>query len=143
MFSLIITIISIALVVALVAATMYHGGDVLTQGRTEADAAAFVAGAQQITGAASMHLALEGTAALGDGAAGIKTALVDTSYLSSVPSVEGEWISLTANSLVAEVTSDDVCTALAGDASDTYTCAAATVANGALAVGDNQFTFKY
>jgi hypothetical protein len=59
MFSLIITIVSIALVVALVAATMYHGGDTLTQGRTTADAAAFVSGAQQIGGAQVMHISLE------------------------------------------------------------------------------------
>lgn len=55
MFSLIITIISIALVVALVAATMYYGGSALNQGTVKADAAGFVAGAQQISAALSMH----------------------------------------------------------------------------------------
>lgn len=60
MFSLIITIVSIALVVALVAATMYHGGDTLTQGRTTADAAAFLTGAEQIAGAFKMYEALQG-----------------------------------------------------------------------------------
>lgn len=60
MFSLIITIVSIALVVALVAATMYHGGDTLTQGRNAASASAFVNGAEQIAGGYKMHQALNG-----------------------------------------------------------------------------------
>jgi hypothetical protein len=55
MFSLIITIISIALVVALVAATMYYGGSALNQGTVKADAAGFVAGAQQIAAALTIH----------------------------------------------------------------------------------------
>lgn len=79
MFSLIITIVSIALVVALVAATMYHGGDTLTQGRNTAEAGAFLTGAEQIAGAYKMYEALEGQ----------KTnsgqALVDASYLKSIP----------------------------------------------------------
>ena len=114
MFSLIITIVSIALVVALVAATMYYGGDTLTQGRTQADAAAFVAGAQQITGSASMFTALEGAApaALQD--------LVDEDYLSSIPTAEfaagGEWVLDSANRvLTANVASADVCGVLAED----------------------------
>lgn len=131
MFSLIITIISIALVVALVAATMYHGGDVLTQGRVEADAAGVVAGAQQITGAAAMHLALAGKAAAD------VNALVTAKYLSSVPSIEGTWGALGANSLTATNLSDAVCDSLAADGSDTYGCVkGATDA-------ENTFSFKY
>ena len=79
MFSLIITIVSIALVLALVAATMYHGGDTLTQGRVTADAAAFVSGAQQVGGAATMYLSLEGSAPAD------VAALVTKSYLASAP----------------------------------------------------------
>ncbi len=111
MFSLIITIVSIALVVALVAATMYHGGDTLTQGRVTADAAAFVSGAQQIAGAQVMHLSLEGTAAstVTGGAAG--TDLVADKYLASAPVVKGgAWALDTANKLVTNtVTSAAVC----------------------------------
>ena len=81
MFSLIITIVSIALVVALVAATMYHGGDTLTQGRTTANAAQFVAGAMQIGGAAVMYKSLEGT-----DSPDIPT-LVSKKYLASTPVV--------------------------------------------------------
>ena len=136
MFSLIITIVSIALVVALVAATMYYGGDTLTQGRTQADAAAFVAGAQQITGAASMFTALEGAApaVLGD--------LVTQNYLSSLPSAEfaaGETWNLDPvnRTLTAVVASADVCTALEERGGDLYGCVSA----GDPAV--NTFTFNY
>ena len=80
MFSLIITIVSIALVVALVAATMYHGGDTLTQGRSTAKAAEYVAGAQQIAGAFTMHQALTGATASNTGE------LVTAGMLKSVPS---------------------------------------------------------
>ncbi|KVP96610.1 hypothetical protein WJ97_12050 [Burkholderia ubonensis] len=115
MFSLIITIISIALVVALVAATMYSGGDTLTNGRTTADAAAFVTGAQQIGGAQVMHLSLEGQAAatVSGGTAG--TDLVLDKYLASAPVVKqdatGGWLLDTANRLVTnKVAADTVCT---------------------------------
>ncbi|KVP75152.1 hypothetical protein WJ96_05160 [Burkholderia ubonensis] len=115
MFSLIITIISIALVVALVAATMYSGGDTLTNGRTSADAAAFVTGAQQISGAQVMHLSLEGKVAttVSGGAAG--TDLVLDKYLASAPVVKadaaGVWALDTALKLVTNtVATDPVCT---------------------------------
>ena len=60
MFSLIITIVSIALVVALVAATMYHGGDTLSQGRNSATAAEYVNGAHQIASAITILKAQNG-----------------------------------------------------------------------------------
>ena len=108
MFSLIITIVSIALVVALVAATMYHGGDTLTQGRTTADAAAFVSGGQQVAGAATMYLSLE-SAAPADVAA-----LITKKYLASAPVVKGDALSLGTNIATNKVVesanvSDAVC----------------------------------
>ena len=83
MFSLIITIVSIALVVALVAATMYHGGDTLTQGRNSADASAYVNGAQQVAAAAVMQDTTTG--ALPADAA----AQVAGKFLTSIPVVKG------------------------------------------------------
>lgn len=122
MFSLIITIISIALVVALVAATMYHGGDVLNQGRAEADAAAVVTGAQQISGAATMQLALVGQ---NTNLAG----LVTDGYLSSLPTVPGgattDWaLDTTAKtvSIAGAVLSDAVCAAITDKGDPAYTC---------------------
>jgi hypothetical protein len=87
MFSLIITIVSIALVVALVAATMYHGGDTLTQGRASAQASAYVTGAEQIAGAYQMNQALNGPEILK------ARDLVTAKMLSSVPALftEADW----------------------------------------------------
>ena len=134
MFSLIITIVSIALVVALVAATMYHGGDTLTQGRTTADAAAFVSGAQQIGGAQVMHISLESTPALtiSGGAAG--TDLVLDKYLASAPVVKGTgWTLDTAAKLVKNVAlTKDVCLAIDKSAG----VSAATLATGTVVAAD-------
>jgi hypothetical protein len=55
MFSLIITIISIALVAALAIATLYYGGSAFTEGNTRATASAIVNQAQQIGGAATLY----------------------------------------------------------------------------------------
>ncbi len=107
MFTLIIAIISIALIVATIAATMYHGGDTLTQGRSAADAAAFVTGAQQISGAEVMHLSLTSTDAttVSGGAAG--TDLVLDKYLNSAPVVKGGvWALDTVNKLVTNTVTD-------------------------------------
>lgn len=60
MFSLIITIAAIALVVALVAATMYSGGDVLTEGRATATAAAYEVQGGQMLGAMDIYAASNG-----------------------------------------------------------------------------------
>jgi hypothetical protein len=107
MFTLIIAIISIALIVATIAATMYHGGDTLTQGRTAADAAAFVTGAQQISGAEVMHLSLTSVEAttVSGGAAG--SDLVVDKYLNSAPVVKGGvWAIDTVNKLVTNTVTD-------------------------------------
>lgn len=55
MFSLIITIISIALVAALALATLYFGGDAFNQGSAKAAASTVVNQAQQINGANTLH----------------------------------------------------------------------------------------
>ena len=93
MFSLIITIISIALVVALVAATMYYGGSALNQGSVKADAAGFVAGAQQISTAISMaELDGVGNARsfvdMGFMAQSFMASLISSNYLATVPQVK-------------------------------------------------------
>lgn len=82
MFSLIITIVSIALVVALIAATAYYGGDALSQGRNSADAAAYVTSAQQITAAALMRISN------GDPAPTALSDLTGDNLLSAVPNVK-------------------------------------------------------
>lgn len=61
MFSLIITIISIALVAALAVATIYYGGDAFNQGSSKAKASTVVNQAQQIVGANTLLRANTGS----------------------------------------------------------------------------------
>lgn len=88
MFNLIISIIAIALVVALAAATLYYGGDAFNKGSEQAKAATFVNQAQQIQAAVTL------STATGNSAADIDD-LVSTKYLSGVPKIAaggvGEW----------------------------------------------------
>ena len=85
MFSLIITIISIALVAALSLATLYFGGDAFNQGSAKAAAATIVNQASQINGANTLHYLDNNAYASGDATA-LEGALVDGGYLSSMPS---------------------------------------------------------
>lgn len=57
MFSLIITIISIALVAALALATLYYGGDAFNKGTAQAEAARIMNQGQQLMGAADLYYA--------------------------------------------------------------------------------------
>ena len=102
MFSLIITVVSIALVVALVAATLYHG-DGADKGKDQAKAAGLMAQAQQIESARIAYSANTGAA----------VANLDDlvpSYLRSLPAgwaaVEGFVVSTPENKI-----SDDACRA--------------------------------
>lgn len=65
MFGLIISIISVAIIVALVAATMYFGGDVSSQGREEAEVAQALNELGQIKAAVTAFTANEGRAPTG------------------------------------------------------------------------------
>ena len=83
MFSLIITIISIALVAALAVATLYYGGEAFTKNDTKAKALKVVNGGAQINGAVELYKAQKGQvpATLDE--------LVDAKLLKSIP--EGTW----------------------------------------------------
>ena len=61
MFSLIITIISIALVAALALATLYYGGDAFNQGRAGADASRLINEGQQVNAAVALAAATAAT----------------------------------------------------------------------------------
>lgn len=106
MFSLIITIVSIALVVLITGATMYYGGDTLTQGRDRAEAAAFVTGGQQVSGALQMHNAMEGEEPED------VAALVFDKYLTAVPSVNGGDWAFDNGIVTANVNSASTCAAI-------------------------------
>ena len=60
MFNLIISIIAIALVVALAGASLYYGGDAFSKGSAEAKASTFINQAQQIQAAATLYTVSEG-----------------------------------------------------------------------------------
>lgn len=80
MFSLIVSIISIALVAVLAAASIYYGGDAFTKGSAKALASTVVAQAQQISSANTLYKNDEG----GTTAPTVQ-ALVDGKYLASIP----------------------------------------------------------
>lgn len=80
MFSLIITIISIALVAALAIATIYYGGSAFTQGSAKSAASTLVAHAQQIAGANTLYANDNGGTFTND-----VGGLVAGSYLASRP----------------------------------------------------------
>lgn len=149
MFSLIIAIVSIALIVAVVAATMNYSGDIFRPGRATANAAAIIAGAQQVSAAAHMYQSLEGTrATLAD--------LVIKKYLTTYPNVGGGLTLATLNAgtatelvvLTGTTPSDMVCGSInksAGDADGTVTDIGNlpfACINGAVGTG-GVFQFKY
>ena len=107
MFSLIITIISIALVAALAVATIYYGGSAFTQGTAKASASAFVAAGQQVNGALVLYANDNGGARAAD-----VTALVTGNYLAAAPSVSGAAVTVATTHVQATGVADAVCTAI-------------------------------
>lgn len=83
MFSLIVTVISIALVIAIAAATIYYGGTAFTTAGVDADAARVINESQQLSGAISLFKAAEGNE-VSD-----LSVLVTKDYLKTLPG--GAW----------------------------------------------------
>lgn len=88
MFSLIIVIISIALVAALALATLYYGGDLVGDGQARAQATKVIQESNQITGALELYKADNGAYPNGTSEQ-IEQTLLAGSYLKQIPS--GEW----------------------------------------------------
>ncbi len=84
MFSLIITIISIALVAALALATIYYGGSAFNRGSADARAAQYINEGQQINGAFAMAKA-DAQAGTYTGALAALSDLVTGKYLAQAP----------------------------------------------------------
>lgn len=82
MFSLIITIISIALVAALALATLYYGGSAFNRGSAGAEAARLINEGQQVNGAVTIARA---DAAAGGTAVTTWGGLVSGNYLAQLP----------------------------------------------------------
>ena len=120
MFTLIITIIAIALVAALAVASLYYGGSAFTQGTAKAEASALVAQAQQISAANDLFA--------NDNAGSFATATTDLTsngYLSAWPqipaSVGGIWAltSATEDQETATITNIAVCNEVNAEAQGT------------------------
>jgi type II secretory pathway pseudopilin PulG len=115
MFSLIITIISIALVAALALATIYYGGNAFNRGSAEAKASQLINEGQQINGAVAMAKADVASGSLATAPATVKD--LSPLYLAQVP---GNWDSAgvtntatgTVTTLATATISDDVCKAV-------------------------------
>lgn len=88
MFSLIITIISIALVAALALATLYYGGAAFNRGQDNARAAQILSAAQQIDGALTLMSA--DTVEIDSGAdTDVTVADIGVQYLRTAPALPG------------------------------------------------------
>lgn len=154
MFSLIITIISIALVAALALATIYYGGSAFSRGNDGATAARLINEGQQVNGAVTMYLADvagNSAAALGsdNGTAGVQIAELSPSYLSQVPSsfasVAATTNAVAGGSISLAAQPAGVCTEVNKRAGLTPT-ATTTVANAPTLYGclsDNTFFYKF
>lgn len=85
MFSLIITIISIALVAALALATIYYGGTAFNKGSDQATASRFINEGQQVNGAVAMAKADIASGTTASNAVTTLDSLVTANYLAQKP----------------------------------------------------------
>lgn len=112
MFSLIITIISIALVAALALATIYYGGTAFNKGSAEAKASQLINEGQQINGAVALARADVAQGALTAAPTDIN-GLVASKHLAQVPTSFDGTTLLTASAVLSNATvTGDVCLAV-------------------------------
>lgn len=101
MFSLIITVISVALVAALAIATAYYGGDVFETRKAQSDANRYLNETQQIVGAINLYRA-EGNGKPDS------FAEMTPEYLDSIPEAAESW-NLSAGEIQRTVTEAATC----------------------------------
>ncbi len=108
MFSLIISIIAIALVAALALASIYYGGTAFQEGSTDAEASTVVNQGQQVQAAVEMAKVAEKWTNTSD-----QDDLL-TEYLKEIPSVRGEKWTIAAAATVAnvDIKNDTICIAI-------------------------------
>ena len=133
MFSLIITVISIALVAALAVASVYYLGGQVETGRSKAAAAEYLNAGEVIKGAINMYRVYHGNSMPAD-----LNELVTTEYLSSIP--PGAW-SLNGENVVQDDVTIGTCETvnlMVNNVSTIYNCDP-SIANGAgLTLADGQ-----
>lgn len=95
MFSLIITVVSIALVAILTYVAIYYGGSAWSNSKQKADAATMINSGQQIAGAVQMYRNDTGNVP-----ADLSELVSNSKYLTAIP--EGAWTTGT-NSVVSAV----------------------------------------
>lgn len=103
MFSLIIIVISVALVALLAVATLFWGGDGFLSANAEAEAARYINESQQISGAIRIYQADNNGSLPGD----IESDLVGF-YLKSLPKAGEDW-DIANNAIVKTVLNSEVC----------------------------------
>ena len=114
MFSLIITIISVALVAALALATLYYGGAAFNQGRADAEASKIINQGQQVLAAADLYYANHGTWPT-------VAKMVEDGYLKSAPQAQAPAVgnAMAASAPWVQVTADVPVYLLTGVETDT------------------------
>lgn len=158
MFSLIITIISIALVAALALATIYYGGSAFNKGSADAKASQFINEGQQLNGAITMNKAdVTASTSNVDGSSSVVAAStvagLSPAYLSQVPAgwdtTQAIGDSGTATSFVQRTgIRDDVCASINtkagfGASATLATATDVTSQYGCFGSGSNNGTFVY
>jgi hypothetical protein len=123
MFSLIISIIAIALVIVLAGASLYYGGDAFNKGTAKGEAAKLVNEAQQLQAAYTMYKVDNAGAEPADLAT---FAATTAGYLSVDLEAQGWALNVGADGVVITVDSADVCTEVDGINSQ-VTCAAGSL----------------
>ncbi len=109
MFSLIISIIAIALVAALAGASVYYGGNAFSNNGAKADASTLINHGQQVNGAYQLAIAnSDSTITTSAGSADLSQ--LSPEYLTSIPeSVDGNAYTVDANGYMTAEVSDEVC----------------------------------
>lgn len=113
MFSLIITIISIALVALLALATLYYGGDAFNRGSAGALAARLINEGQQVNGAVAIYKADRAAGNIDlatDEETGTTLSDLVPAYLSQLPSSFNGATTLASGKVTIEEVDEDVCT---------------------------------
>lgn len=151
MFSLIITIISIALVAALAVASVYYGGQAFSQGTAKANASTLVSQAQQIAGANTLYANDHNGSFVAAGA--VTGSALTPDYLSSAPVakadlVDAQWQVAAGN--VVTIDLDDGATEVAaqirlqaGQAANAADLASATTQFGVIEAAGGDLSFFY
>lgn len=102
MFNLIVAVISIALIAAMAAASIFYGGSAFSSGTAQAAATTLINNGQQISGAQQLHMIDKS----GNRAVAIGELTLDGQYLQAVPTppsmADGAW-DVDASGLTASV----------------------------------------